>query len=159
MPAARHISRSPCMALAVIATMRGRLASGPSRVDAARGFEAIHLGHLHVHQHHIIGLALDALDRLDAIGGQVGAVAHLLQQAQRELLVHHVVLGQEDAQRVAGGHLRVYAGLDWRGNAFGRGVVRQKVDQRVEQLALPQRLGQGGGEETIAVSSLRRRAS
>ncbi len=41
------------------------------------------------------------LDGLDAVASEVGAVAHLLQQTQCQLLVHHVVLGQQDAQRVA----------------------------------------------------------
>ena len=146
MPAARHISRSPCIALAVIATMRGRSPGRPARADAARRLEAVHLGHLHVHQHHVVGLALDRLDRLDAVARQVGAVAHLLQQAQRELLVHDVVLGQQDAQRMARGHagvdLRLAAGA---GRRLGDAVVREQADQRVEQLRLAQRLGQVGG--------------
>ncbi len=55
MPAARHISRSPCIALAVIATMRGR-SSGCQRAQIWRdGFEAVHLRHLHVHQHDVVG--------------------------------------------------------------------------------------------------------
>ena len=79
------------------------LAVRPSRRDAPRRLEAVHLGHLHVHQHHVVGLARDRLDRLDAVRRQVGAVAHLLQQAQRQLLVHDVVFGEQDAQRMARG--------------------------------------------------------
>src|SRR5215472_8292975 len=51
------------------------LARGPPRGDLARGLKAIHLRHLHVHQHHIVGLASDALYGLDAVAGEVGAVA------------------------------------------------------------------------------------
>ena len=39
------------------------LARGTPRGDIARGLKAIHLRHLHVHQHHIMGLASNALDR------------------------------------------------------------------------------------------------
>ena len=42
-----------------MATMRGRSPRPSCARDAARGFEAVHLGHLHVHQHHVVGLALD----------------------------------------------------------------------------------------------------
>ena len=106
MPAARHISRSPCIALAVIATMRGRSSGDHFARDPPRGFEPVHLRHLHVHQHDVVGLPLDRLDGLDAVRREVGAVAHLLQDAQRELLVDDVVLGQQDAQRMARRHRR-----------------------------------------------------
>jgi len=45
-------------------------------------------------------LAFDALDRLAAVAREIGAGAHWLQQAQRELVVHDVVVGPQDAQRV-----------------------------------------------------------
>jgi hypothetical protein len=73
-----------------------------------------------------------------------------LQQAERELLIHHIVLGQKDAKRVVGGHLGIDAGLSWRGNVSTRALVRQQRYQRVEELALPQRLCQPGGKKTIA---------
>jgi hypothetical protein len=74
-------------------------------------------------------VVLFALPSLKTVAGQVGAVAHLPQQAQRQLLVHHVVLGQKDAKRVAGGHLGIDAGLGRRGNASGCGVLRQQRNQ------------------------------
>ena len=95
-------------------------------------------------------MASDALDRLKSIAGEVGAVTHLLQQAKRELLIHHVVLGQKDAKRVAGSHLGIDAGLGRRGNVSGRGLLHQQRHQRVEELALPQRLAQPGGEKPVA---------
>jgi hypothetical protein len=73
-----------------------------------------------------------------------------LQQAKRELLIYRVVLGQKDAKRVAGGKLGIDAGLGWRGNVSARALVRQQRYQRVEELALPQRLCQSGGKKTIA---------
>jgi len=64
--------------------------------QAAARLEPVHLRHLHIHQHHVIGLALDAFDRLDAVGRHVGAVAHLRQQAQREFLVHEVIFHEKE---------------------------------------------------------------
>ena len=47
------------------------------------------------------------------------AIAHPLQQAERELLVHGVVLGEQDAERVTGGEVRV----DRRGAVDRTGTV------------------------------------
>ena len=41
------------------------------------------------------------------VGGHVGTIAHLPEDPERHLLVDHVVLGEEDPERVAGGHLRI----------------------------------------------------
>ena len=59
---------------------------------------------------------------------------------------------------MARGHLGIDAGLGWRGSVSGRGVVRQQRHQRVEELALAQRLGELGGEQAVA-GLLARRAS
>ena len=134
--------------------MRGRCAGSPARADPARRLEAVHLGHLHVHQHHVVGLALHRLDRLDAVRREVGAIAHLLQQAQRELLVHHVVLGQQDAQRVARRHAAGRAAAWPRVGRPGRRVVREQADQRVEQVRLADRLGEERVEQRLVVADL-----
>ena len=99
MPADRQVSRSPGMALAVIAIEPRRLVAVAALEDPARGLDAVHLGHLDVHQHHVVGLALDRIEHLQAVGGDVGAIAQALQQPQHDLLVHRVVLGHEHAQR------------------------------------------------------------
>ena len=97
MPAARHASRSPRSALAVMAMSRGP--GLPPLPDAARRLQAVHLGHLHVEQDHVVGLAPERLQHLAAVAGHVGAVSLPLQHLERDLLVDDVVLGQEDAQR------------------------------------------------------------
>ena len=58
-------------------------------------------------KHDVVDLALHRFDRLDAVRREVGAVAHLLQETQRELLIDDVVLGEQDAQRMPYGHLGI----------------------------------------------------
>ena len=138
--------------------MRGRLPFGPARRDPPRRFEPIHLGHLHVHQDHVVGLPPDRLHRLDAVRRQVGAVAHLLQQPHGELLVHDVVFGEQDAQRMARGErgvdLRLGGGL----RGLRRSVVDEQRHERVEQLALVQGLGERRGEDAVALLASAERA-
>ena len=63
-------------------------------------------------------------DRLQAVAGDVGAIAHPLEQPERELLVHRVVLGQQDAQRMARAELAVDAGAG-RSDRDGRWPARR----------------------------------
>ena len=55
--AARHCSRSPCSAFAVMAMIGTCAPRGLARARGSRGgLEAVHLRHLAVHQHHVVGL-------------------------------------------------------------------------------------------------------
>ena len=111
--------------------MRGR-SLVPARVDAARRLEPVHLGHLHVHQHDVVGLALTTRPPR-CRWSEVGAVAHLLQQAQRELLVHDVVLGEQDAQRMARREAGVELRLGGRSGRARRASCAEQPCQRVER--------------------------
>ena len=75
-----------------------RRALGP---DAAGGFEAVHLGHLDVHQDDVVRQLADRFDRFEPVRGDVGAVAQRLEHEHGDLLVDGVVLGQQDPQRMA----------------------------------------------------------
>ena len=68
--------------------------------DRARGLQAVDLGHLDVHQHDVVVLPRDLLDGLCAVGGDIGAVAEVLQQSHDDALVDRVVFGDEHAQRL-----------------------------------------------------------
>jgi hypothetical protein len=74
MPAARQVSRSPCIALAIIAMIRGR-AARPFAVDAAGGLQAVHRWHLDVHEDYVVRPSPKRLERLQPVGGDVGPVA------------------------------------------------------------------------------------
>ena len=62
------------------------------------GFQAVHIRHLHVHQDHVEGFALQAFQRLAAGGGDGHGVTAPFQQPPLQLLVHRVVLGQQHAK-------------------------------------------------------------
>ena len=71
--------------------------------DGGGGLEAVHLGHLHVHQHQVERLLLQGGQRLLAVVGHDHRVAVLLQQADGQPLVDGVVLRQQDVGAAAVG--------------------------------------------------------
>ena len=94
---------------------------GPAGADLAGCLEPVELGHLDVHEHDVILGSLEGCDGLEPVGRHVGRVAHPLEQPKRELLVHGVVLGQQDSERMADAELpidseprlRPRCGLNW----------------------------------------------
>ncbi len=90
------------MAWAVRArTGRCSAGRGLARPDRADGLEAVHLGHLQVHQHDVEPAGADRPQRPGAVGDDDDRVPQALEHAHGHLLVDRVVLGQEDAQRRA----------------------------------------------------------
>ena len=79
-------------------------AGGLREADEAGGFHAVHHGHLRIHQDEGVGLAAEGGEGFAAVDGEVGGVAEVAQLEERDLLVHGVVLGDEDAH--AGGRGR-----------------------------------------------------
>ena len=67
--------------------------------NESRGFETVHLWHLHVHQDKVELLRRDAFDRFAARPGDDHRVSNLLEQCHDEFLVRRVVLGRKDAKR------------------------------------------------------------
>ncbi len=119
------------------------LTNGPDRL------EAVHLRHLHIHEHHVEVTGLERRDRLAAIGGDHHRMAHALEHAAGHLLVHGMVLGQQDAQSSVGGSwwVRAILGLlPHRESLVARVGKGHHLHQGVEQLGLPHRLGQAGGD-------------
>ena len=118
--------------------------------DGRRRLEPVHLRHLHVHQHQVERRPADRLERLDPRGGDRDGVPALLQEAHRELLVDHVVLGQEDAQGAFVG------GRDRHRRDAADQVER--VEQGRQQVGLLDRLDEGGADAQFAAPGQRRRA-
>ena len=96
MPAARHASRSAFIALAVIA-MIGRSLELRIGAQRPRGGEAIHLGHLHVHEDSRVSARLRAnhVDGFATVVGDIELDPEPRQQLGRHHLVGRVVLGEQ----------------------------------------------------------------
>ena len=61
--------------------------------------EAVHLGHLEVHEDKVVVAGLEGVDGLEAVADGVRVVAHPLEEPKGDLLVHRVVLGHEHVER------------------------------------------------------------
>ena len=83
------------MALAVSETIADAVAAG---AQLPRRLEAVHLGHVAVHQHDVEPLLIEAGQRLGAVLGDDDAMAVALQHRDRDRGVDGVVLGQQDVQ-------------------------------------------------------------
>ena len=126
----------------------------PALADPARGVEAVELRHLHVHQDDVVRLPLERLDRLEAVRRDVGAVAEPLEQAERDLLVHRVVLGEQDPQRRPGA-LSVGHGLDRLSLGPARG---EQLQERVVELRRLETASRAGPRRRRSDSRLRQAA-
>ena len=69
----------------------------PSRADGGGRSNAVHSGHMHVHQDHIVIERLDLLHRLLAIAGEVDMVAELGQESGRHQPVGGDVIDHQEA--------------------------------------------------------------
>ena len=148
MPAARQRSRSPFMAWAVMA-MIGRCRPVPfsSRRMRAVASKPSISGICTSISTRSNGCCVQGRQRLLAVAGHHDRVPLLLQQADRQLLVDQVVLGQQDAQRRAGGP----AGA---GRSAGAAGVRLRTGPGRRAMAsnkfrLLDRLDQVGGDAQL----------
>jgi hypothetical protein len=76
----------------------GELLGVGEATDPPGGLVPVHLRHLDVHEHDVEAVALRRLDRLAPVGDREHLVPPLLEERDGDLLVHRVVLGQEDAR-------------------------------------------------------------
>jgi hypothetical protein len=133
------------MAFAVNSLIPGRSRrSGPERQNLPRRLESVPFRHLHIRHHQIVGPALDRRDRLVPVGGPLDAESLLGEHEERDLLIHHGVLGQQ--HRVRPRRLRHRRGHERRqGNRPHRDRPRP-VQRRalLEKLGGLRRLGQSG---------------
>ena len=92
-----------------MAMTRGRT-SGASARRSDACVESVQLGHLDVHQDDVVLLPLESLQRFAAVPHDVSVVAEPIEQGERNLLVHRIVLGEQDRKDDAAGLLRCAAG-------------------------------------------------
>ncbi|NJD19214.1 MAG: hypothetical protein FIA95_08045, partial [Gemmatimonadetes bacterium] len=122
------------------------------RAAPPRCLHPVLLGHLHVHEHDVVGNELEGPQDLQAVGDGVGVVPQAPQHVERHGLVHAVVLGEEDT---LGMGLPLHVGLRGRGG-LGPGGARRRArghpSQGGEDLERLGRLGQLRLEETRRLS-------
>jgi len=70
--------------------------------DDGRGGEAVHFGHLQVHEHDVEFFAADVVDGLRAVLGEDGFVAEALKDGGGEATVEGVVFGDEHTEAARG---------------------------------------------------------
>ena len=121
----------------------------PARADPAGRLEPVQLGHLDVHEHDVVDAPLDGGDGLEPVARDVRQVAHPLQQADGELLVHGVVLGEEDPERVAGAEV-VIDPDPGRPDLDGGRLAGEDRGERVVQRRWLDRLDEEGGDGVAA---------
>ncbi len=101
-----HHARGQALAAFVQHRVRGLSDDGQvgrELQDAAGGLVAVHLGHLDVHQHDVVGVAAvgqHAVDRLAAVAHDGGSGTLELQRALQHELVDLVVLGHQHTHAV-----------------------------------------------------------
>ena len=119
MPAARHFSWSPFMALAVMATIQVCRWFRSATAYFRGGRIAVHFRHLAIHEHDVVRDAPQRLDGLKAIGDGIGAMAEFLELADGHALIHRIILGDQDAFGFWAGRLGSL-GRDAAGRGKGR---------------------------------------
>jgi hypothetical protein len=73
--------------------------------DEACGFEAVHFGHLDIHEYEVVAILLELFEDFFSIGGHAWIITHFIEDDEGQLLVDGVVLGQEDAERIFPGQV------------------------------------------------------
>ncbi len=101
----------------------GLALGGEVGADLAGGLEAVHLGHLEVHENEVVGAAFEGAEGFEAVGDSVGAVAEAFEEAEGDLLVNEVVFDDEDGERDGFGELIDLGG----GAGDGAGGIEEKV--------------------------------
>jgi len=81
--------------------------------DGEGGFNAVHVGHLDIHEDAVEDLGFEEFEDLETTGGKGCAMASLFEQAQGELLVDEVVFGDEDVEDGSDGFAKKRRDLFW----------------------------------------------
>ena len=94
--------------------------------DRAGGGVAVHLRHLHVHEHQVKFLCLDLLDRRPSVGGDDNFQARLAQVRGKEIFIVFPILGkQHAAAEITSGVAELLVGAD---SQLVHGQVRNDLD-------------------------------
>ena len=79
----------------------GEIPVGEAGADLARGLDAVHLGHLDVHEDQVIMPCRQGVEGFPAALGFVGVVAEVLERGPRDLQVEGIVIHDENLEHRA----------------------------------------------------------
>ena len=127
---------------------RSRSVVGPARPDPARRLEAVELGHLDVHEDQVVVAGAPGPRWPRARRRDVGRVAHPFEEAEGELPVHRVVLGDEDPKPRVERDLRLAP-------APGRRPLARRASSPARSRG--DRVVEGGGLDRLGQERRRRR--
>ena len=114
------------------------------RSDALRGFEAIQLGHLHVHQDDVVRTLLGGSHGLFAIDRYICIKAEVAEQPESHLPVDGIVFGEKNAERGLG------CGLARGGLGRADGWLRDRIGcQRIAVNETNQRVPEAGAVDWL----------
>ncbi len=75
-----------------------RLRDSTPGANGPRGFVAVHLRHVAIHQNHVVKNALDRGERLATVADAIRLIAELLQRAGGDLLIHRIILRDQNPE-------------------------------------------------------------
>ncbi len=96
--------------------------------NASRGLEPIHDRHLTVHEHQVVSLPVQTVERLLAVIGDLHRTAELREHGLGDFLVHQVIFDQQNAGVPPRG--RRSAGVGRRGSLRRARIIRTVQAQR-----------------------------
>ena len=66
--------------------------------EKLRGFQPTHHGHLQIHNHDVIRILRDSVERFPAVIGDIDGMSKPFENPRRQLLVDQVVFAEKDSQ-------------------------------------------------------------
>ena len=123
-------------------------ASRFAQPDRLNRFEAVHLRHLHVHENDVELTGVECIERLAAVGCDDHGMSDPLQHVDSHLLVHVMILGQQNPQAIFGSDRpRADQGGTACALVFRRPSRRRHgFHQGIEQFGLPHWFGEADGD-------------
>lgn len=95
-----------------------------AKADLGGSFEAVHFGHLAIHEDEVMGVVEGGGEGIAAVGGEFDLEAEAGEHAADDELIGGVILGDEDAGGHGGGGQGIRSG---RGSGLGCGELEERV--------------------------------
>ena len=81
-----------------------------TQADGRGCFDAVHFGHLHVHENHVVLAIAEELHRFGSIRGRTHTMPAGFENSHQQAPVHGVIFRDEDRKRTRGSFFRCPGG-------------------------------------------------